>query len=117
MERPKIETVEVKTPTGYKIVLKKRLTYGEKLKADTELYGDMEVGSDASDLKMRIKQFSENVAINVFYHIDSWDVTKDNAVLDVTIENLKNNLFEEDITFLTEEINKFKVDPKKEIGS
>jgi len=116
MERPKIETVEVTTPTGYVVTLKKKLTYGEKLAVDNEAYGDVEVGDDES-FKMKVSQASESIVSRVFHHIASWDVTDNNEPVALSIDSIKNYMFEDDINFLTKEIANFKPNPKKEIGS
>lgn len=117
MDRPTIETIEVVTPTGYTIVLKKRLTYGDQQRVNNDIMGDMEVGGDASDVKLKFKQAIETSPVKIFYHIASWDITDNGKELPITLENLKSSLFEEDVNFLMKEIDRFKPDPKKEIRS
>lgn len=117
MERPKIETVDVTVPTGYVITLKKKLTYGENQKRENAIYGDIEVGGDAAEFKMKVAQASETEPVTIFYHIVSWDATENNEAIPVSLDNVKNILFEEDIKLLYSKIKAFEPNKKKEIGS
>ena len=117
MELLQSETVGVTTPSGYLVTLKKKLTYGEQQEITNDLIGDTEVGQDADNFRIKLKQASGNIPMNILKHVVSWDITdKSGILIPVTIENIKL-MFEDDINFLTKEIKGFKIDSKKETGS
>ena len=125
MERQPIETVEVKVPSGYTIVLKKRLTYGERLQIINATVGDQEVetGEKAKkeikdDFKIKVQEAYTGSILSTFYRIASWDVTVDGQPLPITLDSVKETLFEEDIDALDAIIEAFpKPDPKAETRS
>ena len=125
MERKPIETVEVKVPSGYTIVLKKRLTYGERQQIINATVGDQEVKTDdkdkkkiKEDFKIRVREAYTGSILSTFYRIASWDITVDGEPLPITLESVKATLFEEDINALDAAIAKFpNPDPKAETRS
>ena len=117
MERVKVETVDVKVPSGFTITLKKRLTAGDDNMLIRSSMGNMEV-QDKQQAKLKLRESYDYLLYNVYYHIVGWDMTENNEALPVTIENFRSSLYDPDIKALNKAIEKFpKVDVKKEIGS